>query len=289
MFYIFIQDDKLNVAGEFKQLTEGVFNCEVDEDLYNDFVGNRDKYIVGEKEIEIEVPDFFEDDEEYQEIVLDENGMPVLDDEGNLTFETKTRKVQKPLMVDKTGTRPELLVDEETGVPILDEEGNEQYVEVEYVYQAQSTHKEPRIIPYPILDPDYEEKRAQKERERLSLLNLTAADVERAIYKAKGLDFEDIVELVKDNPLIDVKALKIELKANNFYRGNPYVEQIGTLLGYTSDDLDYLFENKELPSVDNSENDVENPEDIETENSDTEGIVDPDNVDNLNGEVNNDV
>ncbi len=86
----------------------------------------------------------------------------------------------------------------------------------------------------------------QKERERINMLSLTAADVERAIYKAKGIDFDDIIELVKDNPDIDVKALKIELKANNFYRGNPYVEQIGALLGYSSDELDYLFENKEL-------------------------------------------
>ena len=46
---------------------------------------------------------------------------------------------------------------------------------------------------------------------------------------------------------IDIKALKIELKANNFYRGNDYVNQIGTLLGYSSDDLDYLFENGTLP------------------------------------------
>lgn len=95
----------------------------------------------------------------------------------------------------------------------------------------------------PAIDPDYEEIQKQKERERLNLLSLTAADVERAIYKAKGIDFEDILEMVKDNPMIDLKALKIELKANNFYRGNPYVEQIGTLLGYTSEDIDYLFEN----------------------------------------------
>ena len=113
------------------------------------------------------------------------------------------------------------------------------------------------------------------------MLSLTAADVERAIYKAKGMDFEDIIDMVQkynqhletlksdyaqklaqynelssemqseqekpkepEGSFIDVKALKIELKANNFYRGNPYVEQIGILLGYTSDDLDYLFINK---------------------------------------------
>lgn len=94
-----------------------------------------------------------------------------------------------------------------------------------------------------------EEEIKQKEMERINMLSLTAADVERAIYKAKGMDFDDILAFISSNQPegLDIKALKIELKANNFYRGNPYVEQIGKLLGYTSDDLDYLFENKELP------------------------------------------
>lgn len=118
-----------------------------------------------------------------------------------------------------------------------------------------------------ILNPNYEEEQAQKEQERILMLSLTAADVERAIYKAKGMDFEDIIKLVEQSnsvdeqnvtnsstiqPFnlstpIDIKALKIELKANNFYRGNPYVDIVGNLLGYTSEDLDYLFEHKSLP------------------------------------------
>ena len=43
-------------------------------------------------------------------------------------------------------------------------------------------------------------------------------------------------------PLVDIKALKIELKANNFYRGNPYVNVIGGLLGFTTEQLDEFFE-----------------------------------------------
>ena len=129
---------------------------------------------------------------------------------------------------------------------------------------------------------NYEEVLAQRERGRINSLSLTAADVERALYKDKGIDFDDIIELArhineqqeqvmlaneetvdeinsvettdeienteKEVPSkIDIKALKIELKANNFYRGHPYIEQIGKLLGYTSEDLDYLFENGKLP------------------------------------------
>lgn len=95
---------------------------------------------------------------------------------------------------------------------------------------------------------EYEAERAQKEAERISMLNLTAADVERAIYKAKGIDFDDVIDLVEaqalseETPAIDIKALKIELKANNFYRGNPYIDVVGTLLGFTKEQLDEFFE-----------------------------------------------
>lgn len=105
----------------------------------------------------------------------------------------------------------------------------------------------------------YRQAQAQKERERLNALSLTAADVERAIYKARGMDFDDVLAFVETankaaavsedgtTSAIDLKALKIELKANNFYRGNPYIDAVGAILGYTSEELDYLFENKELP------------------------------------------
>lgn len=87
------------------------------------------------------------------------------------------------------------------------------------------------------------EELALQEQERVSKLCLTAADVERAIYQAKGMDFDDILAFVSDNlPAdLDIKALKIELKANNFYRGNPYVDAVGTLLGFTKGQLDNFF------------------------------------------------
>lgn len=89
-----------------------------------------------------------------------------------------------------------------------------------------------------------EEELAYKEKERIGNLYLTGADVERGIYQAKGMDFDDILAYVAQlQPQgLDIKALKIELKANNFYRGNPYVEAIGQLLGFTSEQLDLFFE-----------------------------------------------
>lgn len=105
-----------------------------------------------------------------------------------------------------------------------------------------------------ILDPDYEEKQRQKERQRLDALTLTPADVERALYKEKQMDFDDLKALIHTQlPQIDIKGLAIEFRAKDFYRGATangvrLFDVVGQLLGYTSADMDYLFENKELPT-----------------------------------------
>lgn len=102
------------------------------------------------------------------------------------------------------------------------------------------------------------EELEQQEKIRIAQLSMTGADVERAIYQAKGIDFEDILTLVKSQENsgqaynIDLKALKIELKANNFYRGNPYINQIGELLGFTTEQLDQFFETKNWQTLVNA-------------------------------------
>lgn len=95
-----------------------------------------------------------------------------------------------------------------------------------------------------------EEKQAQ-EQEHIAMLSLTSADVERGIYKATGKDFDDVVALVTElQPVgLDIKALKIELKANNFYRGNPYVDAVGSLLGFTKEQLDSFFETNDYTKL----------------------------------------
>ena len=83
---------------------------------------------------------------------------------------------------------------------------------------------------------------AQEERNRKDMLALTRCDVLKALYQAKGITPNDIKALLKDN----VEAL-IELEyAQNFYRGHPIIKSLGEQLGFTSDDLDYLFENKKF-------------------------------------------
>ena len=105
---------------------------------------------------------------------------------------------------------------------------------------------------YVFADTDeYLQEQAQKEAERIAMLNLTAADVERGLYKAFGYDFGDILATVEKAPLaeeqapIDIKALKIELRANNFYRGNPYIDVVGNILGLTKEQLDNFFEHND--------------------------------------------
>lgn len=128
---------------------------------------------------------------------------------------------------------------------------------------------------------EYLQEQAQKERERLHMLSLTAADVERAIYKAKGMDFEDVIEMVsklqtRDSQLtnheIDLKALKIELKANNFYRGNPYIEQVGALLGFTPAMLDEFFETGDYTKLVVPEEEESESRDSQSVNRDSQDI-----------------
>ena len=110
-----------------------------------------------------------------------------------------------------------------------------------------------------------DEQKELEEAERIGNLKLTSADVERGIYQAKGMDFDDIIAMVEnviasdsEAIQIDIKALKIELKANNFYRGNPYVNAVGGLLGFTSEQLDKFFETNDYTHLLNKESEVEN-------------------------------
>lgn len=114
---------------------------------------------------------------------------------------------------------------------------------------------------------EYEQEQARKEAERIAMLNLTAADVERGIYKAKGLDFNDVISLVeKQKATIDIKALQIELKANNFYRGNPYIDAVGTILGFTKEQLDEFFETNDYTKLITPDDNQEEAKESEVEN-----------------------
>lgn len=121
------------------------------------------------------------------------------------------------------------------------------------------------------IDETFEEREKERERWRIDHLTLTPADVERALYKAQKMDFDDLKALIAEKlPTIDLKALNIEFKAKDFFRGVDFngvrlFDVVGGLLGYTSDDMDFLFENKELPVKEVNENTANNEPDVHDE------------------------
>lgn len=89
----------------------------------------------------------------------------------------------------------------------------------------------------------------QQERERIAQLSLTKREVFLALYNDKGTTPEQIkAKIQTPEALIEFEY------ATEYYRGNPLIDSIGKLLGYTSKQLDYLFENKEFPNESDENN-----------------------------------
>ena len=98
-----------------------------------------------------------------------------------------------------------------------------------------------------------DEQKAQEEAQRIAMLSLTRGDVFRAVVKSKGVTKAEIKALIEAMPTTtDEEKLAKELAlidfedSLNFYRGNPLIDTIGTALGYTKEELDYLFEHGEF-------------------------------------------
>lgn len=104
----------------------------------------------------------------------------------------------------------------------------------------------------------WETEQAEKERERISMLSLTKREVFLALYKDKGITPEQL-----RSQITDPEALIEFDYANEYYRGNPLIDQIGIMLGYSIEDLDHLFETGKLPEKEleiEQENEVQNEE-----------------------------
>ena len=151
---------------------------------------------------------------------------------------------------------------------------NDGFFNLEISEELYNSYKEnPNMYTYQggeiVIDPDYEEKQKQKEAMRIAHLNLTGADVERGLYQALKMDFDDVISKVeKLQPTgLDIKALKIELKANNFYRGNPYIDAVGKVLGLTKEQLDEFFETNDYHALIKLE-EVNNEDTTDTEPND---------------------
>lgn len=104
-----------------------------------------------------------------------------------------------------------------------------------------------------------EEEIQEQERERLNLLSMTKREMFLGLYQAKGIT----PDMLKAQ-ITDPQAL-IEFEyANDYYRGNPLIDVIGTQLGFTAEQLDNFFITKnyeflkvvEVPAEETSGNDV---------------------------------
>lgn len=79
-----------------------------------------------------------------------------------------------------------------------------------------------------------------KERERIAKLSMTKREMFLGLYQAKGIT----PDMLKAQ-ITDPQAL-IEFEyANDYYRGNPLIDVIGTQLGFTTEQLDRFFETKD--------------------------------------------
>ena len=134
---------------------------------------------------------------------------------------------------------------DEEGEYIYDDEGNPvTHTETRQIMKQTGSHKETITVKGLVLNPDYEREEQEKERQRLDMLSLTKREVFLALYRAKGIT-PDMVR----GSITDEEALIEFDYAERFYRGNPLIDKIGIMLGYSIEDLDYLFEYKELPET----------------------------------------
>lgn len=74
MYYAFIQDNKINGTGQCEQLTEGVLNIEISEEVYN----NIDRYMWNGSEI-VENPNYEEEQRQKKQERINNLTMTPLD------------------------------------------------------------------------------------------------------------------------------------------------------------------------------------------------------------------
>lgn len=219
------------------------------------------KCVIGDVEITIVVPDYETQTIEVEDVIYEftteertgarikidsETGEPIINPETE-EYETEeyTYEIKVPVMEEYT--------DPETG-ETYERQKSHTETRTEEIQVQIGEHEEVITVKGLVSNPNYEAEEATKERQRLDQLTLTPSDVERALYYGVNMDFDDLKQLISTQaPQIDIKGLAIEFRANNFYRGavdrndNRIIDMVGALLGYTPEDMDYLFIHKQLP------------------------------------------
>lgn len=87
-----------------------------------------------------------------------------------------------------------------------------------------------------VQDPDYEEKQAQKERERIGNLQVTKRVFALGLQQM-GISYNQLKELIATNEQAQLEwELCVELE-----RKNPLIDIMGAQLGVTPEQIDYIF------------------------------------------------
>ena len=93
-----------------------------------------------------------------------------------------------------------------------------------------------------------DEQREIEELARINSLTLDSSTFYKEVLRTSGKNVSDIQYLIQYNNILSStqkESLLIDLqKTFTFVRGSFFITTIGTLLNYTTEDLNYLFENK---------------------------------------------
>ena len=118
-----------------------------------------------------------------------------------------------------------------------------------YALEQNQTVVEGRIVE----DIDYEKNLKETRKKLAAKMSISSSKLERAIYNSKSMDFDDVIEFIKENnDEIDLKPLKIELKNTKIKRSNVLISKMLNILGYYNDDIDNLFLRGKLPKKEGS-------------------------------------
>lgn len=93
------------------------------------------------------------------------------------------------------------------------------------------------------------EEVVQKEKERVSMLNMTPRDFLLACTQDLGIEWSAIKSLMDSNPQV---AIELQF-CNAVYRGNPLLDQLCGVFGVTSEQLDNLFKKANGESIKTTE------------------------------------
>lgn len=118
-----------------------------------------------------------------------------------------------------------------------------------YALEQNQTVIDGRIVE----DIDYEKNLKETRKKLAAKMSISSSKLERAIYNSKSMDFDDVIEFIKENnDEIDLKPLKIELKNTKIKRSNVLISKMLNILGYCNDDIDNLFLRGKLPKKEGS-------------------------------------